>query len=598
MDKKSDFTDFEREKLSQTACIQIRPEPSRKPVFNLGQSQSQPRETITLPPFEAHSPEPVRLDTSAYDQFLQNLYDGALITDWFGRIQEVNKRATDFLIFEPDELRTLCIVDLISGADEQLLKTIQETLSAERYTFIEAWCIRKDGSIFPTDIVVNKLDNTEPPTLCFLMRDISRRKAVEDALKDSEESLRRAHEELEQRVLERTSELTRTNAQLMEQIFERRRMEAYLEQARDAAQESNRLKSEFLANVSHELRTPLNGILGMVDLLRDTQLTEEQRDLHATLNTCSQDLFKVITDILDFSKIESGILKLETSDFDLTRTVQSVFSVLEEHAQLKQLQLLVSFEPDLPRQLHGDPDRIRQVLTTLVGNAIKFTDKGTVSVTISMDASKERSVVLRFTVKDTGIGIPEEKRKYLFQPFSQADSSSKRKHGGTGLGLAISKRIVEKMNGSIGFQSTPGQGSVFWFTVTLDLQAAEKAAAASFEKPVDLERLLDVSDENPQNMKELILLYIDQTREQIKAIRAALADNQPGEIKKLAHGCAGASATCGMNSIIPHLRELERLGFENKLDEAAPTVERIEQSFAEIQKFLRSNQQTSFAFEN
>lgn len=289
----------------------------------------------------------------------------------------------------------------------------------------------------------------------------------------------------------------------LEDITEQKQIQLELDRAYEIAIESTRLKSEFLANMSHEIRTPMNGIIGMTEMLLSTSLSKDQREFVEVVRSSGDSLLTIIDEILDFSKIEAGKLNIENISFDIKKTVEEVISLFAPRAQDKGLELVLLIEQHFPEKVLGDQVRLRQVLLNLISNAIKFTEDGEVYLHATKIAETEKDLTLKFEVRDTGIGIPQEIQKNLFQPFTQADGTTTRKYGGTGLGLAISKKIVTLMNGEINvFSPVPGKekGSVFWFTARFDKSPEGFTAISKSDLNANFEGLkVIIVDDNQTN---------------------------------------------------------------------------------------------------
>ncbi|MFQ5649524.1 MAG: response regulator, partial [bacterium] len=387
------------------------------------------------------------------------------ITDRDGRITYVNDKFCQVSQYTRDELIGRNHRILNSGYHPRsFFREMWETISQGRVWQAEIKNRKKDGSSYWLDTtIVPFFDETGTLYQYIVLRtDVTERKRAEKELADSNKFLEKA--------LRDTRELAAV------------------------AEAANVAKSEFLANMSHEIRTPMNGVIGMAGLLLETELTEEQRQYAEIVRNSAEALLTVINDILDFSKVEAGKLELESLNFNLHSMLEDVADLIAFKAENNGLTLTCFLPPEIESFVIGDPGRLRQILINLANNAIKFTNEGEVAIRGELQHGTQAEMCVRFTVADTGIGIPETAQRRLFESFSQVDASTTRKFGGTGLGLAISKQLVELMGGEIGVESQPGKGSTFWFTVKLQKQPLETRSRSQPDIDLSGKRMLVVDD--------------------------------------------------------------------------------------------------------
>ncbi len=405
---------------------------------------------------------------------LNQVRNAVIATDLDGRIIYWNHFSEILYQWRAEEVLGKSIAEtIVPEKMRQYIKKVIEEIVRFGYLECELLVERKDGSLFPALYVFNMLKDKKGRYMGFasVSIDLTERKKVEDDL-------------------------------LL---------------AKERAESATRAKSQFLANMSHEIRTPMNAVIGLTSLLLNTPINSEQRDYIETIRSSGDSLLAVISDILDFSKIEGGMLEVEKKPFNLQKVLEDSVNIFSSLASDKGLDLSYSLEPDVPRQILGDPARLKQILVNLLGNAVKFTEKGEISATVSasgpspgIDGLEE----IMFAVKDTGIGISKDQLGRIFQPFIQADPSTTRKFGGTGLGLVISKNLAERMGGRIWAESEPGKGSVFYFTI-----GAQPSPALLSARDEDMP-VMEVPDRNGKSKANLrILLAEDNAVNQMVALR-------------------------------------------------------------------------------
>ncbi len=417
---------------------------------------------------------------SKYRDIFENTGAGSVVIEDDLVISEANAKFEKMTGYSKGELEgKLRWIDLVENEDlTEMRQEHIERVNAGKplpgeYEFR---LVRKDGEVIDVFSEVNR-NSSIKKTIASVI-DISPRKRAERALQ-------KAHDELEKRVEERTSELEETNKLLIK--------------AKEDADASGKAKSEFLANMSHEIRTPMNAIIGMCDLVNNTEMDRKQREYINIVRSSSRSLLELINDILDFSKIDAGKLDFEKIPFDLREVIEEVTDMFLEKIMKKELELIVDIDSDVPRKLISDPLRFRQVLSNLISNAFKFTKRGEICISVRAQSVSKGQAKLLFCVRDTGIGIDSEKSEKMFDAFAQADGSTTRKYGGTGLGLAISNKIVSMMDGEIWVESKVGIGSSFYFTMETEI-VAENAISTNILPPNLRDKKVLIVDDNPSTL--------------------------------------------------------------------------------------------------
>lgn len=404
--------------------------------------------------------------------FLDSIYDAVIVHDEKGTIIDVNKQTLELYGFPRNRIIGASVLDDLSAPNYDYT-TVQEkwnrVLNGENQYF-EWISVRFDKTQFISEVYLCKIDIYGREVIVATVRDITDRKKTESALTAAKEETEKINVNLE-KALKLANEMA------------------------CKAESANIAKSEFLANMSHEVRTPMNGVIGMVGLLLDTDLDPEQRKFADVIRNSGESLLSLLNDILDLSKIEMGSTEVDLLDFDLRVTMKDITEVMLPNAMSKDIAFSCQISPNVPSRLRGDPGRLRQIIVNLVSNAIKFTNAGSVSLNAMLESESIDKVILKFEIKDTGIGIAPDRIDVLFQPFTQLDSSTTRKYGGTGLGLAICKQLVNLMGGEIGVNSSLDAGSTFWFTLPMSKHAVDNFLLFSNGKNIAGRRIIIVDND-------------------------------------------------------------------------------------------------------